>query len=120
MATPEGKAKAKILKHLRDTCNTHNWVLDIESHAGDAYSTPTLDITGTMAHPLIRGWGVPFAIEVKRFDGKGKTTERQHVTMQRKAAAGVAVFLIDSDDALVDFLKWIICGCPRRPSIAAK
>ncbi len=113
--TPETKAKKQILAALKDAAATYMWLVDIETHAGDAFSTPTLDITGSLRHRLSRGWGIPFAIEVKRFDGKGKLTERQRITMRTKAAAGVAVFLIDSPEALTSFILWIERGCPPRP-----
>lgn len=118
MATkPEVAAKKMILERLRATCTTCGYVLDLETHAGDAYSTPTLDITGTVALGGLSGrdWGVPFAIEVKRFDGKGRLTGRQAQTIRNKHAAGVAVFLIDSPVALDDFLAWMRAGCPWRP-----
>lgn len=112
--TPETKAKKQIIAALTDAALTYMWIVDIETHAGDAFSTPTLDITGTLRHRLSRGWGIPFAIEVKRFDGKGKLTERQRITMRTKAAAGVAVFLIDSPEALTVFTNWIALGCPHQ------
>lgn len=115
-AKPEVKAKKEILKRMRATCTTLGYTLDLETHAGDAFSTPTLDITGTLqiASPPFVFWGVPFAIEVKRFDGKGKLTERQAGTIRRKHAAGVAVFLIEDELGLEDFLAWLRAGCPWR------
>lgn len=117
MATkPEVKAKKQILDALKATCAEQGYTLDLETHAGDAFSTPTLDITGTIKIPSLSApWGVPFAIEVKRFDGKGKLTERQAHTIRKKHAAGVAVFLIDKPEALNDFLWWLLMACPWRP-----
>jgi hypothetical protein len=119
--TPETKAKTHIMRVLREVCECTGWVVDVETHAGDSFSTPTLDITGTLSHPLRRGWGIPFAIEVKRFDNKGKLTERQRITMRNKTRAGCAVFLIDSNESLSAFATWIQTGCPTTlPSSTAE
>lgn len=112
--TPETKAKDRIRDALEATCAATGWILDLDSHGGEMFSTPTVDLTGCLAHPLRVGWGIPIAIEVKRFDGKGKTTLRQLATLRRKHDAGYAVFLIDSEDALTDLLNWIRNGCPKR------
>lgn len=119
MATPEKKAKAAFLAALEKTAAEYGWTLDLESHAGESYSTPTLDITGSLYHPLRYGWGVPIAIELKRFDGKGKLTGRQRMTMRKKAAAGVAVFLIASPADIESFVEWIKHGCKPQPYIEA-
>lgn len=113
-AKPEAKAKKEILKRMCAACTTLGYTMDLETHAGDAFSTPTLDITGTLMLGGTRAWGVPFAIEVKRFDGKGKLTGRQAMTIRRKHAAGVAVFLIEDELGLEDFLAWLRARCPWR------
>lgn len=119
-ASPESKAKKRILDALQETCSEYGWILHYETHAGDAFSTPTLDITGTIRHSLSRTWGIPFSIEVKRFDGKGKLTDRQRKTMRDHTLAGVAVFLIDDEASLQTFLLWIKtgCSCPLPPCTA--
>jgi|SRR5690348_3078373 len=115
-AKPEVKAKKTILSALTAHCNALNYKVDLETHAGDAFSTPTLDITGSINCAIFPSqWGIPFAIEVKRFDGKGKLTGRQAMTIRNKHAAGVAVFLIDSPEALDDFVQWLHARCPWRP-----
>jgi hypothetical protein len=106
-STPEVKAKAKILKSLRSTTERLGYKLWLETHAGDAFSTPTLDITGVVQHPGSLHYGVPFAVEVKRFDGKGKVTGRQEQTIDAMRSAGIAVFVVDSDATLSQFLAWI-------------
>jgi hypothetical protein len=120
-STPEVKAKAQILRQLRATVAKLGLNLWLETHAGDAFSTPTLDITGVLKHPDHRNtYGVPFAIEVKRFDGRGKLTGRQEQTMQTMRSSGIAVFLIDSEDSLSDFISWMERQWPLQLLLSTK
>lgn len=120
-STPESKAKAVILKRLRETVEQFGLQMWMETHAGDAFSTPTLDITGVLRHPGDTWmYGVPFAVEVKRFDGKGKLTGRQQQTLRGMHSAGIAVFVIDSDDSLNAFIEWIESLWPMRRLLCTK
>jgi hypothetical protein len=76
-----------------------------------------LDITGTIGLPEYQ-WGIPFAIEVKRFDGKGKATERQVKTIRDMRQARIAAVVIASEDDLSTFIAWIHFRCLSRPYTA--
>jgi hypothetical protein len=115
--TPEAKAKIKIIKAVKDACNRIGAELYYETHAGESYSSPTLDITGTIGLPEYQ-WGIPFAIEVKRFDGKGKLRERQARTLREMRQAHIAAVVIDSDETLQLFVDWILLRCRSQLYIA--
>lgn len=113
-STPESKAKKIIIEALKSTCHSIGAVLYFESHAGDGFSTPTLDITGAIKYPGC-GLGVPFAVEVKRFDGKGKLTGRQEKTIRDMRHAGIAVFVVASQEELDTLTNWITFQCTSPP-----
>lgn len=115
-ATPESRAKTTILNAMKGACARTGAMLYYESHGGAEFSTPTLDITGTIKFPE-NVWGVPFAIEVKRFDGKGKLTGRQEKTIRTMRFGGIAAVVIASDADLAIFIHWILSRCPSLPSI---
>lgn len=110
----EAKAKQIIQKALKKACEDIGAELYYETHAGESYSSPTLDITGVVGLPEYQ-YGVPFAIEVKRFDQKGKLTERQAKTIRDMRQAHIAAVVIDSDATLALFTDWIRSRCRSRP-----
>lgn len=91
-STPEVKAKRKIQSLLK-FFEAAGLKMKLTWNAGAAFGSATLDCTGVIA-------GVPVAIEVKRFDGKGKLTARQAMDLKEFREAGGISMLLDSDAAL--------------------
>jgi penicillin-binding protein-related factor A (putative recombinase) len=90
--TPEGKAKKKlmdVLKALKADGARIKWT----SMAGSQFGTDGVDTT-------LCFYGMYIAIEVKRFDGKGKITLRQELFLKDVEAAGGKSFVIDSAESL--------------------
>lgn len=97
--TPENKAKARVLTKLNTRKQNGEPIYWI-CFAGSQFGTAGLDI-------LICYRGQFIAVEVKRFDGKGKLTKRQILTLGQIATAEGATFVVDSEEALTrldDFL----------------
>ena len=101
---------------MRNACQQVGAQLYYETHAGESYSSPTLDITGSIGLPEYR-FGIPFAVEVKRFDGKGKLTGRQEHTIREMRRGRIAVFTVYSEETLSDFIQWITSRCCNPLSI---
>lgn len=97
--TPENAAKAKVKRAIKDICAHRSLPYKIDWHAGSMF-TSTVDATGVVA-------GHAVAIELKRFDGKGKATERQLMCLEAFRAAGAQAFLLDSLQALDEFKVWL-------------
>lgn len=112
-STPETRNKKTIIEAIKSACAQIGAVLYYETHAGESYSSPTVDITGTIGLPEYQ-YGIPFAIEVKRFDGKGKITERQAHTLSEMRKAHIAAVVIDSPETLALFTDWILLRCRSR------
>ena len=91
-STPEVKAKRKIQSLLK-FFEGAGLKMKLTWNAGAAYGSATVDCTGVIA-------GVAVAIEVKRFDGRGKLTARQAMDLKDFRDAGAVAMLIDSDEAL--------------------
>lgn len=104
--TPESRAKKKFRTLLRATCERRGIKLWLEGHAGSQYGDPSLDYTGALLPP---GWarGIPFAVEVKRFDRDAELTARQVETAKAMRVAGIHVAEIKNDDELYAFLNWV-------------
>jgi hypothetical protein len=94
--TPEGKIKARVKNLLADN---ERWGY-IYTHwpVPSGYGEQTLDCIGCYHSRF-------FAIETKA-PGK-KPTPRQEYTMENMRRAGVAVFVIDSDD-LTELELWLL------------
>lgn len=99
-ATPETKAKRKIQDTIKEFCKTHGLKTKLTWNAGAAYGSATVDCTGVIA-------GVAVAIEVKRFDGRGKLTARQLADLREFKEAGAVAFVIDSDESLAHFVMFL-------------
>jgi len=95
MSTPEGKVKERVKKLLAQY-KPHlyaHWPVQ------NGMGSPTLDCTGAIN-------GRSFAIETKA-PGK-ELTPRQALTVAEMAAAGVVVWVIDGDPALMRALdQWL-------------
>lgn len=93
MSTPESKAKDKVLK-LLNTLKARKDPIFWQSQAGSQFGGVGLDLT-----VCYYGWFV--AIEIKRFDKKGKLTLRQAVTMQEiKDAGGISRCIASETDLM--------------------
>ena len=97
--TPENAAKAKVKRAIKDICSRRALPYKIDWHAGNMY-TSTVDATGVIA-------GNAVAIELKRFDGKGKVTERQLMCLDAFKLAGAHAFIIDSLQSFESFKGWL-------------
>jgi hypothetical protein len=105
MSTPEAAAKHKIqhgLKLLRKQGLRHKLIWN----AGASYGEPRVDCDGPVE-------GIAVAIEVKRFDGKGRLSGRQKLTLKEYAEAGAEVFVIDSHESMQAFFAW--CRAKIKP-----
>lgn len=107
MSTPETKAKKRTKDVLAEVCAARGLHYRIDWHAGTSFAI-TLDGTGTVA-------GHPVAIELKRFDGKGKLTARQRMNLQEFRDAGASVFVIECEKSLQIFRRWLETLEPRWP-----
>lgn len=92
-ATPETKAKREIQEVLKGFAK-RGLKMKLTWNAGAAFGSATVDCTGVIG-------GIAVAIEVKRFDGKGKLTARQALDLNEFREAGAVAMLIDSPEALV-------------------
>lgn len=99
-STPETKAKREIQDTIKEFCKTHGLKAKLTWNAGAAYGSATVDCTGVIA-------GVAVAIEVKRFDGRGKLTARQLADLREFKEAGAVALLIDSKEALAHFVLFL-------------
>jgi len=90
--TPETKAKRRIQALLKKY-EQEGVKMKLVWNAGASFGVTTVDCTGVIS-------GVPVAIEVKRFDGKGKLTARQLADLREYREAGAVAMVIDSDAAL--------------------
>lgn len=109
--TPETAAKdvvkATIKQVLRDlgappTAIKATW------NAGARFGHPRLDLDGV-------AFGHPFAVELKRFDGKGKTTLRQRVDLAEYWAAGAFSMVIE-DMIGVGLFEQFLRYCAANPT----
>lgn len=80
--TPENAAKAKVKALIAQRCEERGFKFKMTWHAGSAYES-TVDADGVIA-------GNAVVIEVKRFDGKGKTSTRQKITLREYKEIGRA------------------------------
>jgi len=104
--TPEGKAKTRFRNALRALCadlGVHLW---LQGASGGAFGAASLDYIGSIltAHRIT---GIPFAVEVKRFDEPAKLTKRQQVTTAAMQRAGIVVFSVTTEAELQGFLTWV-------------
>lgn len=90
-ATPETKAKRRIQNLLADF-RKQGLPMKLTWNAGAAFGSATVDCTGVID-------GTPMAIEVKRFDGRGKVTARQVADLREFHAAGAVTMLIDGEQS---------------------
>lgn len=104
--TPETKAKDKIKAEIKRVCAERGFKSCLDWHAGTE-TLRTLDCTGVIA-------GHPVAIEVKRFDGRGRVTDLQLMKLQDFMDAGANTFLLDCDESLRAFVSWLETLEPRR------
>lgn len=98
--TPENIVKDRV-KDLFEAYEKMGVKLKLHWKAGAHYGVADLDAVGVIA-------GIPVALELKRFDGKGKTTKRQELDLKEYRAAGAVAMLIECEadfDHLRDFLK---------------
>lgn len=107
MATPEAKAKAKLKTHLKRIHALVGRRLRYNSFAGSPYGGATLVDYEGIARPANGAPGVFWAVEVKRFDGEGKLTARQRMTLSEISDAGGYPFIVDSDASLAEFVEWL-------------
>lgn len=105
-ATPETKAKNRIKKLAKAIMDERGLPSTLVWNAGAGYGVSTVDCTGVIA-------GHPVAIEVKRFDGKGKLTGRQKQTLREYRDAGAYILVIEDDASLRQFLLWLMTLEPR-------
>lgn len=105
-ATPEVRAKNRIKKAMMEIIEQRKLPHKIYWNAGTGFGPARLDCDGVIA-------GHPFALEVKRFDGKGVLRTRQKVNLAEYAAAGACSRLIDNEVSLELFLTWIATLEPR-------
>jgi hypothetical protein len=108
--TPENEAKKAVMEVIdRVVAEIGGKPAYIEHRGASAFGAPGVDI-----HML---WhGRYFAIEVKRFDGKGKTRGRQSDTMERVVAAGGVAMVIDSHGMLTLF-EHVLRGNEAPPAL---
>ena len=92
--TPEGKVKAKITKLLKKYEPDLWYFMPVPG----GFGVRTVDYIGCYK-------GVMFVIEAKR-PGKD-ATDLQKLTMQAVRKAGGAAFMINDDDTLATFRKWL-------------
>lgn len=109
--TPESKAKDELRKAMNCAAVTLGATLRLESHGGELYSTPTLDYTGSLYHPKMGQWGIPIAIEVKRFDKQGHLTVRQEKTIDDMIEAGYMVFVVENPEHIAKVVNWMFTVC---------
>src|ERR1700743_126782 len=111
--TPETKAKDELRAAMKDAAAALGATLRLEAHGGEVYSTPTLDYTGSFYHPKMGQYGIPIAIEVKRFDKQGHLTTRQEKTIDDMIAAGYMVFVVENREHIDKVVKWMFDTCHR-------
>lgn len=99
--TPENRAKARVLTKL-NTRKSNGEPIYWIGFAGSQFGSAGLDI-------LICYMGQFVAVEVKRFDGKGKLTKRQSLTLGQIATAEGATFVIDSEESLTKLDDYLTC-----------
>jgi hypothetical protein len=92
--TPEGRVKSKIKRFLQ----TYGEGLYYEMPVPSGFGKAGLDF-----HCCHHGFY--FAIEAKK--PGGKPTARQELTIQAIRRAGGAVFVIDGDETLNEFKRWM-------------
>lgn len=104
--TPEGKAKTRFRNALRALCTDLGVHLWLQGASGGAFGAVSLDYIGSIRAPH-RMIGIPFAVEVKRFDEPAKPTKRQQITMAAMQRAGIVVFAVTTEAELQGFLTWV-------------
>jgi hypothetical protein len=92
MSTPEVKAKAKLKARLKKLEAAYG-AFYVQGQAGSDFGAAGLDYT-----LCVRGRFV--AIEVKRFDGQGRLTPRQRMTIEEIERAGGIALIVDSEGML--------------------
>lgn len=107
MSEPEVKAKAKLRAGVKALAAKYKVHVYLQGQAGSDFGAAGLDYT-----LCARGRFV--AIEVKRFDGKGRLTPRQRMTIEEVERAGGIALVVDSEAMLVLALS-IIEGLLREP-----
>lgn len=86
-------------------CTARGFKYKLVYNAGAAFGVPTVDVTGVIA-----GW--PVAIELKRFDGKGKLTGRQRADLTEFDDAGAATWVVDSERSMMVVEGWLMLISP--------
>lgn len=107
--TPETLVKDRFKKRIKEVCDACNMKYKLIYNGGQAFSAPTLDVTG-----VISGW--PIAVELKRLDGKGKLTARQVLDIKEFKAAGAIACCIDTEQAFTAFFA-LIAALPVQAPI---
>ena len=105
-ATPEVKAKDRIKKAMAKSIVERGLYAKIRWNAGQALGVSRLDCDGVVA-------GHPFEFEVKRFDGKGKTTARQLSDVRDACRAGAFSMIVEDEESLAVLLHWLRTIEPR-------
>ncbi len=95
MTTPEGKVKAKITRLLKKYAPSLWYFMPVPG----GFGVRTVDYIGCYR-------GVMFVIEAKR-PGKD-ATDLQKKAMNEVRTAGGAAFMINDDETLAVFEKWLI------------
>lgn len=103
---PEVRAKERIKKLVAQILQARGLKAKIVWNAGTGMGLPRLDCDGVVA-------GHPFAIEVKRFDGKGKLTGRQKMDLREYNDAGAFAMVVDDEESLAVFAHWLRTIEPR-------
>lgn len=104
--TPEARAKRLLREGVRRVCDERGHTYYLQGQAGSMYGKVGLDYIGAVL-PQGREVGVPFAVEVKRFDERRAPTPRQVSTAKEMRAAGIATFDVTSYVELEEFLEWM-------------
>ena len=104
MATPETQAKDGIKRRLKELKKRFPKQIKCWWYPGAAYMEDTVDCMGWVN-------SYPFAIEVKRYDGKGDTTKRQMVTLRECCDAGAYTQIVDSPEQEDRFIRWLTGRC---------
>jgi hypothetical protein len=92
--TPEGRIKNKI----REILDIYKGRLYVHMPVSHGYGAATLDYYGAIK-------GQAFAIEAKK--PGGKPTLRQQGAISSMRAAGITVFLVATDDDLLELSSWL-------------
>lgn len=104
--TPEVKVKNRIKREIAKILKARSLKAKIIWNAGNGLGVSRLDCDGVVA-------GHPFAIEVKRFDKRGKITARQVSDIYEYNEAGAFSMVVEDEESLAIFLGWLRTIKPR-------